>query len=303
MIAADYAARAAGVSFSEALIRDETLVEAYSAVVDRFAPEGLVFFTDTTLEAEALGLELAFYPESSPHPARFITPDQFRPVDPERDGRMPVYLKALRELNRRFGSQIPIFASLKDPFSLAAQAVDPAYLLEAVILNPDEVNRMLSIVEMNQARYLECIIKAGGIPFVGAPFASASLISAEVFRQFVAGSIKRLARQAHRAGSPLALHICGRVDALGAVIAGTEIDIFSLEAVDPNIKNLYLKDLVLMGVVKTDVMLNGTPEDVYNEVQRSRELLQPRWILSTGCDVPVGTPVENMQALRSLTGI
>ncbi|MFH0766203.1 MAG: uroporphyrinogen decarboxylase family protein [Calditrichota bacterium] len=297
MIAADHAARVAGVALGEAMLNADALIEAYITVMDIYAPDGLVFFIDPALEAEAAGLELEFFPDAAPHPAQYTSLKEIRQVDPKRDGRLPVYLKALRELNRIFNSQIPILASLKDPFSLAAQAVDPAVLLEAVILNPTEVEKAIITAEMNQARFLESIIEAGGIPFLGAPLASASLISASVFSRFAAGSIWRLATQAHAGGVPMGLHICGKVNPLCKFIAATEIDLLSVEAIDPYFKALYLSNLVLMGAVRTDILLNGSIASIHREVIRSYELLQPRCVLSSGCDIPADAPIENVREL------
>jgi uroporphyrinogen-III decarboxylase len=43
-------------------------------------------------------------------------------------------------------------------------------------------------------------------------------------------------------------------------------------------------------------MLQGTPQDVRAAVLRCAELGGERWICGAGCEIPDGTPVENLRA-------
>jgi uroporphyrinogen decarboxylase len=55
--------------------------------------------------------------------------------------------------------------------------------------------------------------------------------------------------------------------------------------------------LLIGNISPVDVMMNGTPEDVKKEVSELLDLMKPypNFILSTGCNLPQETPVENIQ--------
>ncbi len=58
--------------------------------------------------------------------------------------------------------------------------------------------------------------------------------------------------------------------------------------------------MTLIGGLSCLTLLNGTPEEVYEEAKRCVLEGKPggRYILDTGCAVPRFTPVENMIAAR-----
>jgi uroporphyrinogen decarboxylase len=59
------------------------------------------------------------------------------------------------------------------------------------------------------------------------------------------------------------------------------------------------EDVVLIGNLSpTGTLLNGTPDAVREEVRALLEAMAPypNFVLSTGCDLPPETPLENIEA-------
>ena len=145
--------------------------------------------------------------------------------------------------------------------------------------------------------YAAAIVKAGGIPFIGDPVASGSLVSPEMFREFARPYLARLIRSIHEAGTKAGLHICGETRRLLNDMVATGADFLSIDEMDLAFARQEVGSTVLMGNVSTNLLLEGNPDQVAAAAKeclaRGGEML----ILSSSCDVPPGAPKENVLAL------
>jgi uroporphyrinogen decarboxylase len=82
------------------------------------------------------------------------------------------------------------------------------------------------------------------------------------------------------------------------------VDALSLDSPEtgvnlPEVAELVSQDTVIIGNISpTGVLLNGRPEDVEKEVTELLKSMEnyPNFVLSTGCDLPQETPLENIDA-------
>jgi len=134
---------------------------------------------------------------------------------------------------------------------------------------------------------------------------SITLQSPSLFRRLSLPTIKKLTYMAKQAGIPTMLHSCGKEKALVEMCA----EHTHLNCVNPlepppmgdcdlaSIKQLYGDRLALMGNLHTtQVMLNGTPDDVEKEALACIEAAGAGggFILSTGDQCGRDTPDENI---------
>ncbi|MFO7675225.1 MAG: uroporphyrinogen decarboxylase family protein [bacterium] len=296
LVVADHAARIAGVEVGRAARDPSVLTRVLAAARERYRYDCVLVFADTVVEAEAMGAAVELPEDDN---AFFVAaPDTVRTADPERDGRMPVVLEAVRRLRDELDESVPVLGSLKGPFSLASFLAGIEDLLGAVIASPARAVRFLDLALDNQARFAAAICRAGGVPFIGDPVASGSLIGPGVFRRFAAPYLCRLIEAVHALGSPCGLHVCGRTLDLLPDIVATGADILSIE--EPDLAAARAKvgpGVVLMGSVPTELVRSGTAAAVRNEAARCLAVAGPRLILSTACDVPADSPMENVAAI------
>lgn len=298
MVVANHAARLEGFTISEAVTQSDTLARVLYSAYRFYGYDLILVFSDTMVEAEAMGAQVLIPDDDDPlllEPPRVA---RLEPADPEKDGRMPVVLEATRRLKALLDDEAPILSSLKGPFSLASFLRGIDKFLEDLLTDPGRAHEFLRIATDNQIAYAQAIVKAGGIPFVGDPVASGSLVGPEMFREFARPYLEQLIRSVHESGARAGLHICGETKGLLADMAATCADFLSIDEMDMTVARQQVgENTVLMGNVSTKLMLEGTPEQIAAAAKECLERGGQALILSTSCDVPTETPKENVQAL------
>jgi len=278
--------------------QSDTLARVLYSAYRFYGYDLILVFSDTMVEAEAMGAQVLIPDDDDPlllEPPRVA---RLEPADPEKDGRMPVVLEATRRLKALLDDEAPILSSLKGPFSLASFLRGIDKFLEDLLTDPGRAHEFLRIATDNQIAYAQAIVKAGGIPFVGDPVASGSLVGPEMFREFARPYLEQLIRSVHESGARAGLHICGETKGLLADMAATCADFLSIDEMDMTVARQQVgENTVLMGNVSTKLMLEGTPEQIAAAAKECLERGGQALILSTSCDVPTETPKENVQAL------
>jgi uroporphyrinogen decarboxylase len=134
-----------------------------------------------------------------------------------------------------------------------------------------------------------------------------TLASPDLARRFALPALARWSRMAREAGVATVLHSCGKSRILVDMLAEeTEVDCVNPLEIAPmgdvelaEVKRSRGSRIALMGNLHTtDVMLRGTPEEVYAAALRAmRDAGQGGgFILSTGDQCPRDTPPENLHA-------
>lgn len=131
------------------------------------------------------------------------------------------------------------------------------------------------------------------------------LVSPECFDQFIMPYFIKFTNQAHNHGKKVILHSCGSIERVMPRLIDAGVDI--LHPIQAAARNMdaetlakkYNGKIVFMGGVDTQHLLpNGTPEEIYNEVKRLRELFGPNFIISPSHEsILPDVPAENLEAL------
>jgi len=298
MVVANHAARLEGYPIGEAVTQPDVLARVLYSAYRFYGYDMVMVFTDTAVEAEAMGAQVIIPEDEDPFvlsPARVA---RLEPADPDRDGRMPVILEATRRLVKLLMGEAPVFTSLKGPFSLAAFVRGVENFLADLLDSPKRARDYLEVATANQVRYAEAIIKTGGVPFIGDPVASGSMVSPAMFREFAQPHLTTLVRSIHEQGAKVGLHVCGDMLQSLEDMARTGADILSVDEMDlARARARVGPDVVLMGNVSTRILLEGTPEQVAQETRRCLETGGGLLVVSSSCDVPTDAPRENVQAM------
>ena len=167
----------------------------------------------------------------------------------------------------------------------------------------------MEVIVENNNRYIQRLLDLGvGIGFAD-PVSSTSLISLEQYKKFSLPYFQKNVDFIKSQGGGCGLHICGTSRALWESLNETGIGTFGLD----NVEDLTEAKQVLGGhmciqgnVPPVEVMRLGTPQDVLRSARESIKKGHDSkcgFVLTSGCQMPMYTPKENMLALMDAARI
>lgn len=305
-------ARTAGVSFQEAMHDSEKMAKALVAGYRAFGYDGIYVGWESSfnLAAEAMGCTLKPGGGGIPSVSAGVVDgpadlDKVRVADPERDGRLPLHLKALELVRSEVGGDVPLFRYVPGPLTLASLLRGQSRFLRDLVKSPDLVRELLKLAAETSKRFAASVAERGAdIVVVADPMASSSVISPKMFEQFAFPYIREVIAKTREADCIPSLHICGRTGPILRKMAETGANIVELDyAVDLRASKEEIgRNLCIEGNIDpVSILLHGRPEDVEREAGEciSRAGQDGGFILSSGCEVPLDTPAENIRAMVS----
>lgn len=300
-----------GAELTKATIQDlvtdaEAQFLAIAALHKRYQTPVVMSAMDLSVEAEAFGATIRSSETEIPTVmGRLITEtdglSKLRIPCPG-EGRTAVYLETVRRL-----CQLPdkpmVLAGCIGPFSLASRLAGVSEALEMTLVDPDFVHRLLEKCVAFLAEYLKAFRQAGAAGVIMAE-PMAGLLSPDGLAEFSSAYIRPLGEAVTDETFSIILHNCGaQLQHLPGVLDtglksfhfGSPMDIRAALAEVPD-------DVVLCGNLDpSNIFVRSTPETVRSRVtELLRDAAKHRhFVLSSGCDLPPGTPFANLDAFYS----
>ena len=303
----NHAARVLGVPVGQYNRDGKTMGKSHVAAFRRYGNDLILIFSTTSTLAEAMGTKMAFLDEDAPQISEpFIKErsdlSKVKVPDFSKDGRLPVYMEATEIAVEEVGSEVCVSTVFGGPLTTAAALYPVDLLTRDLIKNKAWVHELLDICTEAGLKFIDEILKRKALPIIVEPIGSASLISPIHFKEFVAPCLKHLSDHVHKNGGglPAVLHICGKTTPNWKAMLEAEFDIWSLDNVDlGQAKASAGHRVVLVGNVTPANLLKNTPEEVDAEAKIVCEKMgdMKGFILGSGCEVPINTPPENIDAL------
>jgi MtaA/CmuA family methyltransferase len=279
------------------------LCAANFAVQEAFSLDILQAISDPYREAADFGAIIEY-----PHDSLLLCkqpllaePDELRKLgrpNPTTGKRMSDRLEAIRLFRERAGGQIPIMGWVEGGLAEAADLRGVSTLMTDLIDRPEWVSELLErCVEVGIAFARAQI--AAGADIIGLGDAIASQVSPRVYRKFAFPYEQRIFAAVHEMGALARLHICGNTTHILADMALTGADIIDIDwMVDMGqaATTFGPRQSVCGNQDPVAVMLQGTPEMVHAATVACMTAGGPRSISTAGCEIPDGTPEENLIA-------
>jgi [methyl-Co(III) methanol-specific corrinoid protein]:coenzyme M methyltransferase len=257
-----------------------------------------------TFEAEALGSTVKYagregVPRIDVH-AYHLTDEIAYPDDFLSRGRIPELIEAVRLLKARFGDDVAVMGNIVGPFSIIANLIGITDVLKASFKKPDSLLPFMEVAEKAGTELGLALVQAGAdVLVIEDMMASIDVISPPIYEKVAQPYEKR---QIDNLGSvPTIIHICGKVNPIGSLIAETGTTAISVEpSVDaPALKETlrsFGRPIPLIGGVDAVVTLfSGTPEDVKADVRKA--LADGYDMIAPGCSVPPSAETANLRAM------
>ncbi|MEN6583071.1 MAG: uroporphyrinogen decarboxylase family protein [Armatimonadota bacterium] len=264
---------------------------------------------DLTVETEALGGTVDWKTDEMPtvRGNSVETMDDVNAIVVPKIGdgnRLNVYVETCEALRKAFPKKL-VWAYVLGPFSIAGRLMGMTEVSIAVKLEPELVRAVLRKANDLLTVYVNTLLDTGvdGLMILEP---AAGMLRADDADEFSNSYVKEIVNIIKSRGKTPALHNCGNIGHLIENLCATGIEALHVGSVsDPfAIYPRLPENVVLMGNIDpTETFLRGTPEEVREAACRLLDQMADceRFIISSGCDVPPGTSIENMKAFERAT--
>lgn len=221
--------------------------------------------------------------------------------DPLGGGRMYDRVQGVARLKELVGEEKLVEGWVEGPCAEASDLRGINGVMMDFLEDPDFVCDLFDFVTEMALQFGKAQIEAGA-DIIGVGDAAASLVGPHLYEQYVYPREERLVKGLQEMGGRVRLHICGNTTPIleGMGRLGCEIvDLDSMVSMSAARAAMGAAQVLLGNVDPVAVMRNGTAEGVLHAISACHTDAGNPYIVSAGCEVPRGTPVENMQTLRT----
>lgn len=292
----------AGKCVKDVVTDPQSQFEVMKALKEKFPVPAVLNAIDLSLEAEAFGC-IVELPENE-------LPKVVGEIDGDKDtihalkvpsldaGRVKTFIKAV-ELAVKNIKDVPIFPVPIGPFSLAATLIGLKKMAKLLIKDKELAHVLLKKANEFCIAYARAYkdVGANGI-IIAEP--TAGLLSPKQCDEFSSAYVKQLVDELQDDEFCVGLHNCGNTQHLVASMVSTGCVAYSFgNVVDmAEIMPQMPKNMLAFGNIDpARTFLDGSTEKMAREVQELLEKMKPyrNFVLSSGCDVPPGSPLENIE--------
>ena len=298
-----FAARRTGKPLKEYYIDHRVLVEANMTMIENFDIDLVQAISDPYRETADFGAEIEF-PEND-MPMSMIPliqePEDIKKLvkpGPYTGKRMSDRLEAIRLFREQVGDEYPIMGWVEGALAEATDLRNINYLMMDVIHRPEWVEELCEICVEVAIDFARAQIEAGA-DIIGLGDAVGSLVNPKMYRRFALPYEQCIFEAVHEMGALARLHICGNTNKIIDAMVESGADIIDLDyMVDMEAAATDYGDQVSFcgNFDPVTVLLQGSPEKVYDATTHCLEIGGTRAFSAAGCEAPMWTPDENLRA-------
>ncbi len=277
--------------------------EAVLALQARFGSRFLLTCMDLSVEAEAFGAEVVFSDDEVPTVVgrRLGGGCEVAQLELPEVGaaRTSVALEVVGRLVHH-APKCLVLAGITGPFSMAARLLGVSEALMLTVEDPESLLALVKKCARFLTHYVDALYQAGAAGVLMAD-PTAGLMSPSSLATFSAPAVKMVAAAVPDPGFAVILHHCAaRAAHLPALFCagvsafhfGAPMDLVVALAAAGN------ETLILGNLDPASLFVSGSPESMHAAVadRIHRFGSDGRFVLSSGCDLPRETPLENLDA-------
>lgn len=302
-----FAADQAGVKYGRYAADHRVLVEAQVRTAEKFDFDYVSAISDPAREAADCGAAVEFFEDQPPAilERQALLADKralagLKIPDPLGGGRMHDRVQAVALFKERAGGTKIIEGWIEGPCAEGADLRGINNLMLDFYDDPDFVHGLFDFAVEMELRFARAQADAG-CDLIGIGDAAASLVGPRIYEEHVWPFEKKLVDGLHAMGIPVRLHICGKTGPLleGMGRLGCEIvDLDYLSSLAEAREKMGPDQVLLGNIDPVRVLRDQSPEAVSRAIRECHAEAGPRYIVSAGCEVPRGTPEENVRAMR-----
>jgi len=271
-------------------------------IADRYNMPFATTYMDLSIEAEAFGATCTYHTDDIPTITGQLVSSQEQAdalqVPELGAGRTGKVLRALGKTLTIVNDR-PVFANCTGPFSLAGRLMDVNEILLMTYEDPDLVHSVLEKCTQFLLKYIKAMkdLGANGV-IMAEPLAG--LMSGSSMQEFSSDYVRRIIDELQDRDFIFVYHNCSnaiekKVDAV--ISTGARMFHFGDKADMWALLNSLPKDVIVMGNVSPSaVFLADSTDKMAKDTQAllRKCLVFENFMISSGCDIPAATPLENI---------
>ena len=295
-----------GKSIMDAVTNPAEQAAIIQCLASRYPSVASVTMMDLSLEAEAFGAEVVYSEKEVPTVrGRLVSGEDAAKalaIPAVGAGRTAKALQATERAAAAIADR-PIFGGQIGPFSLAGRLLGLSDIVLAAMRTPSLVHTVLEKCTEFQIEFAKGIKKTGANGVLIAEPA-AGLLSPRLCDPFSSQYVKRIVNAVQDSEFMVILHNCGNSTQLVKSMLSTGASALHVgNAVKmPEVARQMPDDRLVMGNIEPGgVFKIGTATQVGEAVLTLLDQMKGyrNFVLSSGCDIPPGTPLENIDAFFS----
>ena len=298
-----YAAEHIGEDYAGFASDYRVLVKANLVCAAEFGMDQVNCISDPYRETQGFGSFVEYIktgPPISTHPLKKDKNfDTLLKPDPMLSARMLDRVNAVHSFKNQIKGIYSILGWIEGPAAEAADLRDVSEFLLDLAMDEPYACDLMDICLQTGIKFARAQVEAGA-DTIGIGDAIASQVSPEMYERLIQPREKRLIQAIRKMGAYVKLHICGNITHLLPGIADLGVDILD---VDHMVEMRTARDAVGTGVAlagnidPVSGVLQGTPGQIREYVLNTYEMVGNPFIVNAGCEIPSGTPSENLKAL------
>lgn len=276
--------------------------ECVKAVATKYPSSASITIMDLSVEAEAFGSTIRFAENEVPTAIGIIVDNanaaNTLKVPRVGDGRTGEYIRAASLVANTITDR-PVFGCHIGPFSLAARLCGMTEIMVKLRKEPEMIHTVLDKCADFLVEYAKAY-KDAGVNGIVIAEPAAGLISPVQCETFSSKYVARIVSAVQDENLMVILHNCGNTMKLVPAILNTgAMGIHFGNAVDmAQIMPQVPTPVIAFGNVNPVLFRNGSTAEIK---ESTAELLHamgkyPNYVISSGCDIPPGTPQDNINA-------
>ncbi len=209
-------------------------------------------------------------------------------------------IDAVAMLKQRTAGTLIVEGWVEGPCAIGADLRGMNTLMLDFHDDPVFVHRLFKFVVAMETAFAQRQVEAGA-DIIGIGDAAASLIGPRLYEKFVLPYEQELVAAIKAAGARVRLHICGNTRKILGGMGAVGADIVDLDFPSPVAEAraaMGPRQVLLGNLDPVRAVRDGTPESVTRALEACYEDAGPQYIVGAGCEVPRGTPTENLNAFK-----
>lgn len=300
-----FAAKYINASFDKYCLDYRYLVEANLKCNEYFGIDMLNTMSDAFRETYDFGAKIEFPYDSLPIATEHLIKEpsdvkKLKLFDPLSSTRILDRIKAIELYKKETGNHYSVLGWVEGPFAEAADLRGVSRIMMDLYDEPEFVRELMELCVEEGIICAREQVKAGA-DFIGVGDAAASLISPDLYREFVLPLEQKLFKGIHEAGAKVKLHICGNINHLLGDIWKTGADIIDIDWMvdfEESIRKFKGHCSANGNFDPVSILYSGNPDTIRQAVKHCLDVADETTFISAGCEVPKNTPHENLKAVH-----